>query len=118
MVSNRQGFTFVEVVVAMLILTAGVLAIADSTARLSRILNRSSMATTGAVYAQARLEHLRATGCVSLASGSETPAPAYQLVWTVTAPSGSLTKQIELVSTYAGGNVTRADTLVTSVPCV
>ena len=118
MVSNRRGFTFVEVVVAMLILTAGVLAIADSTARLSRILNRGSMATTGAVYAQARLERLRATGCVSLASGSETPAPAYQLVWTVTAPSGSRTRQIELVSTYPGGNAMRTDTLVTSVPCI
>ncbi len=118
MVSNRRGFTFVEVVVAMLILTVGVLAIADSTARLSRILNRGRIATTGAVYAQARLEHLRATGCVSLASGSETPAPAYQLVWTVTAHSGSRTKQIELISTYAGGNATRTDTLVTSVPCV
>ncbi len=117
MVSNRRGFTFVEVVVAMLILTVGVLALASSMARLSRILNRGSMATTGALYAQSRLEHLRATGCVSLASGSATPAPSYQLVWTVTA-SGSRTKQIELVSTYPGGNATRTDTLVTSVPCV
>lgn len=118
MVSNRRGFTFVEVVVAMLILTVGVLALASSMARLSRILNRGSMATRGAVYAQARMEHLRATGCGSLASGSETPAPSYQMVWTVTAPSGSRTKQIELVSTYPAGNTTRMDTLVTSVPCV
>ncbi len=118
MVSNKRGFTFVEVVVALLVLTAGVLALASVTARLSGILNRSGISTTGAGYAQARLEYLRATGCGSLASGSETPAPSYQLVWTVTAPSGSRTKQIELVSTYPGGHATRTDTLVTSVPCV
>lgn len=118
MVRNRRGFTFVEVVVAMLVLTAGVLALAGSTARLSRILNRGSLSTTGAGYAQARLEQLRATGCGLLASGTETPAPSYQLVWTVTAPSGSRTRQIELVSTYPGGTTMRTDTLMTSVPCV
>ena len=118
MVSTRRGFTFVEVVVAMLMLTAGVLALASSTASLSRILNRGSVSTTGAWYAQSRLEKLRATGCASLASGSEIPAPSYHLIWTVTTPSGSRTKQIELVSMYPGGGATRTDTVMTLVPCV
>lgn len=117
MVKNRRGFTVVETVIAMLLLTGGLLGVASATAGMSRMLSRAKGSTAVAAYGQEVLERLRAGGCAALADSSTSFDSRYLFTWTVTTPSGTKTKRIRLVATYPGAGSTRVDTLETSIPC-
>jgi len=71
MVRNERGFTIVEAVVAILLLTIGFAGVAKATAGMTRMLSGGDRATTATIYARERLELLRATGCASMADGSQ-----------------------------------------------
>jgi prepilin-type N-terminal cleavage/methylation domain-containing protein len=117
MVSKRAGFTLVEVMVAALVLTAGMLAMAGASAGMSRMLTRGSLTTTAIGYARGRSEQLRSVGCDSMADGSAMPSPSYTLAWKIATVETAETKQIELVASYPIPGGTRADTLVSLVSC-
>jgi prepilin-type N-terminal cleavage/methylation domain-containing protein len=56
---TRSGFTLVEVLVAVTILTVGVVAMAGSTATVTRMINRGKVDTRAAQLATQRMEELR-----------------------------------------------------------
>ena len=64
------GFTLLEVLVALVVLTLGLLGLIAQTASLVRAVARVRRAETIATAAAARLEQLRATGCVARADGA------------------------------------------------
>src|SRR5438132_14161994 len=66
-----QGFTIVEVIVAILVLTIGLLALGTSAALVTRMIGRGQRSAVAAQYAQRRLEMLRVSGCKSQVGGSE-----------------------------------------------
>jgi len=68
---REQGFTLVEVIIAILVLTVGLLGLVTSAALVTRMIGRGQHSAVAAQYAQRRLEMLRVTGCKSQASGSE-----------------------------------------------
>jgi len=68
---REQGFTIVEVIVAILVLTIGLLALVTSAALVTRMIGRGQRSAVAAQYAQRRLEILRTSGCKSQAGGSE-----------------------------------------------
>src|SRR5205823_5075225 len=68
---REQGFTIVEVIVAILVLTVGLLALVTSAALVTRMIGRGQRSAVSAQYAQRRLEMLRVSGCKSQAGGSE-----------------------------------------------
>lgn len=117
MVKNRRGFTVVETVIAMLILTSGLLGMASATAGMIRMLSRAKNSTAVAAHGKEVLERLRAGGCAALADSSTSFDGRYLFTWTVTIPSGANTKRIRLVATYPGSGSTRVDTLETSILC-
>jgi prepilin-type N-terminal cleavage/methylation domain-containing protein len=59
------GFTLLEVVVALVVLTFGLLSLVAQTAALVRSLARVRRAETITTAAAARMEQLRATGCIA-----------------------------------------------------
>jgi prepilin-type N-terminal cleavage/methylation domain-containing protein len=65
------GFTLLEVLVALVVLTFGLLGLIAQTASLVRALARVRRAETITTAAAARLEQLRATGCIARADGGE-----------------------------------------------
>lgn len=65
------GFTLLEVLVALVVLTLGLLGLIAQTAALVRAQARVRRAETITTAAAARLEQLRATGCVARADGGE-----------------------------------------------
>ncbi len=69
--SRPPGFTLLEVLVALVLLTIGLLVLTAQTASLLRALARARRAEEVTVAATARLEQLRATGCVARTDGSE-----------------------------------------------
>src|SRR5215831_805325 len=79
------GFTLLEVLVALVILTLGLLGLIAQTATLVRALARVRRGETITTAAAARLEQLRATGCGSRADGTATVGPGgglARLDWT------------------------------------
>ena len=86
--TREQGFTIVEVIVAILVLTVGLLALVTSAALVTRMIGRGQRSAVAAQYAQRRLEMLRTSGCRSQAPGSEVlmrgSAPVDSIRWTFT----------------------------------
>lgn len=70
-VALRAGFTLVELIVAILILTVGVLGLAGTAAVVTRQMGGGRTQTLAAAIAQSRFDSLAALGCNMLpASGS------------------------------------------------
>src|SRR5712692_6330258 len=69
--SRPLGFTLLEVLVALVLLAIGLLGLTAQSASLLRALARARRAEQVTTAATARLEQLRASGCVARAAGSE-----------------------------------------------
>ena len=111
---TRRGFSLVEVMVAIVILTTGVLALAATSGSVVRLTSQGGRLGGSSVVAEERFESLRATACAALASGSTVERP-YTLAWTVTT-SGSL-RTVALTVSYATGRATRSDSYSTTISC-
>lgn len=76
--SNRQGFTIVEVLVAMVVLSVGVMALVGSSALVTRMIGTGQHSTRAVQVAEQRLERLRQRArstpvpCANLANGITT----------------------------------------------
>jgi prepilin-type N-terminal cleavage/methylation domain-containing protein len=122
---DRRGFTVIELVVAVVILTVGLLALAAGTAIITRTLANSRRATEAVQLAARRIDNLRA------AAASTTPrctAPTFTSspgpivtqgitqTWVVP-PNGALRVVRAIVTYPVGRGRTKTDTLATNIPC-
>jgi len=105
-VIRTRGFTLVELVVAVLVLSVGVLALSGTAAAVTRMMGWGQRFGASAVAAQARLEALRAGGCAALGGGLDSTGH-YRLRWSVTA-AGSL-RTVALTVEYPDGRGLRSD---------
>lgn len=119
---GEAGFTLVEVIVSIVVLSIGVMALAGSSGMVSRMLGEGKTVTTAANIAEQRLEILRriadATtprcGSGQLATGTATTLGMNES-WTV-ATAGKLRSVTEIV-TYRTARGGRADTMRTVLAC-
>jgi prepilin-type N-terminal cleavage/methylation domain-containing protein len=111
---TRRGFSLVEVLLAVVILTVGVLALASTSSRVVKLISFGGRMGGSSLVAEGRFELLRATACAALASGSTVEGP-YTVRWTVT-PAGYL-RTVGLTVSYATGGVTRSDAFGTTISC-
>ena len=119
---REQGFTLVEVIVAIMVLTIGLLALVTSAALVTRMIGRGGRSGVAAQYAQRRLEMLRVTGCRSQAGGSEVmmrgSAPVDSLTWRFAA-TGANHWQIVVRSKYPTSlGKWRTDSTETQISCL
>ncbi len=103
-----DGFALVDVIVAVVILSIGVLGLAATTSVVAANMRASYVNTRLAVSAQARMEGLLAGGPEHLLPGDRQHGPL-RVRWSVT---GGDPREIELVVEYRTGSFARADTLV------
>lgn len=121
MTRNASGFTLVEVLVAVIILSVGILALASGSGSVFRMLGAGKRATQAAAIASQRLEALRrqanATNprCSAIVGGSATRPGNVTETWTVTGTGTSRTVQVWV--RYPTSRGTTADTLFTTLPC-
>lgn len=123
--SNRSGFTLIEVMVAIVILTVGVLGLISTSALVTRMIGRGNMTTKATQLAQTRLEILRqqalssTPSCSALgASGSASGPSGMSEAWTVTTPSGTTDlRQLSVTVTYPVSKGTRTATMTTQIRC-
>jgi prepilin-type N-terminal cleavage/methylation domain-containing protein len=109
----RPGFTLVELVIALLLLTTGLLALSASATVVAYELRAGRRAERAATVAASRLEALRASTCRGSAGVED--AGGLSVSWTVT-PRGSRATATVTVS-YMERGALRSHRFVGGFPC-
>ena len=96
----RSGFSLVEVVFAMLIMSVGLLGMAATTTTLVHQTNISALKTRRALAMQQAVERVRAVPYDSISSGSDSLG-VFNVTWSTTAES-DLAKTVRIVTVGPG----------------
>ena len=96
---RRGGFTMVEVIVALIILTVGVLGLASTTIYVVRQTTMAELATERSAALQTVVERLRASDYDALASGSDSVG-RFDVEWRVA--TGNRSKLVTVVTIGPG----------------
>jgi prepilin-type N-terminal cleavage/methylation domain-containing protein len=121
--SKREGFTIIEVIIAIVVFGVGVLALASSSGVITRMVNRGEDAEIGTGFGAERLERLRMTGCASQAAGGPDTLKRggggwYAINTWSFADAGNNTWRITVNSRYkTERGRDRTETLGTSISC-
>ena len=115
--TNHRGFTIVEVLIAVLILTVGLLGLVSTAALTTRMIGQGQRYTQASTLASQRFEILRARSCAALADSSGAQG-AYTVAWTVTSADGGKSRLITVaVTSPTGAGKTRTDSFTTKRLC-
>jgi prepilin-type N-terminal cleavage/methylation domain-containing protein len=120
---GRGGFSLIEVLVAVTVLSVGVVALAGSAATVTRMIGRGKMGTRAAQLASQRFELLRLAAyrttphCThaTFAGGGPVTAQGVTETWTVTA--GTPRVITETVSYRTAKGATHTDVFTTRIGC-
>ena len=97
---RANGFTLVEIMIATMILTVGLLAMAASTGYISTNLRSSKFDTQRQHEKEMVIEKLRGSVYNTLAAGSQT-VDKFSFTWTVSAPNINSTR-VQLITSGPG----------------
>jgi prepilin-type N-terminal cleavage/methylation domain-containing protein len=114
---DERGISLIEILVALTILSVGLLGLVGASAMVSRMLGQGRWSTVTMAYAERRLELLRAsagdsTACAAL-SGGTAPLPGGLTERWVVSP-GVRSIAIEVI---VAGRLSRVDTVATVIQC-
>lgn len=97
---DRRGFTLVEIVIAVVVLTVGVLGLAGTTAYIVRQVTLANVMTQRAAAFQTTIDHLQALPYSSVTSGSDSIGD-YAIQWTGV-DDGSQSRIVTIVTVGPG----------------
>ena len=120
---SEGGFTIVEVMIAIVMLSIGVLALASSSGSVTRMMNFGRQRTNAIAIGQSVLDSLRVaaatpTKCTALTNGSHgTPAKVgFTTSWTVATDADS--RNVTVTVGYQVGPQSKTETVTTSIFCL
>lgn len=115
---TRAGFTIVEVVVAVMILSVGVLGLAGAAAIVTRMMGSSEMRSDASTVAAARFEALRGSRC-PISSGAASGAGISE-TWSVTQLGNPGYRMYEVVDSvsYLSRDGSRSQSYRSVVQCL
>lgn len=117
--AGRPGFTLVEVMLAMMLLTVGALALASGSMAVLRNMQQGNSRTLAVDVAQLRFEQLRSMSCGSIPLGTGTATTrGLQERWTVTQLSGTSFVVGDTITYVPRSGTTRTFGVTTVIPCV
>lgn len=113
---SERGFTVVEVLIAVLILTVGLLGMVTTAALTTRMIAQGQRYSEASAIANERFEILRAKSCAEMTGGSA-QLGRFSVSWTVTPDAADTRRQVDVtvVSPVAGGS--RTDRFTTIIAC-
>jgi len=115
-VRTERGFTIIEVLVAVMVLTVGILGLVTTAALVTRMVGQGERYSQVSTLAAERLEILRSRSCTSLASGSASQQ-SFTISWTVDSLPGANARTVRIVVVSPTVRGTRADTFTTTRIC-
>jgi type IV pilus assembly protein PilV len=123
--SNEGGFTLVELMIAILVLTIGVMGLVGTSTLVTRQINRSRIGTIATEVGTRRLERLKlaaapngataACASASFANGGPITARGVTESWTVA--NAGITRTATVTVTYPRVGGTSTITLQTEIGC-
>jgi prepilin-type N-terminal cleavage/methylation domain-containing protein len=115
---NRGGFTIIEVLVAVLILTVGVLGLAGTAAAVTRLITQGQIYSEATALATERIEILRSMACDHMTASSETRG-RYTVTWSFRDVGvDGRARQVKVdVQSPRPGDTPRTDTFSTTIGC-
>lgn len=129
-IKGRTGFTLVEIMIAIVVLTVGVLAMVTTAALVTRMIARGQRSADASAFMQRRVERLRAVASGQLTGACAAPLPGSDTLfrgtnwvainsWTVTPVVGQTQNfRIMVRSLYkTGANRFRRDSMETTFSC-
>jgi prepilin-type N-terminal cleavage/methylation domain-containing protein len=119
MKDSQGGFTIIEVLIAIIILSIGVLALSSGAGSVTRMMYTGQNQTRAYAAAASRLEGLRAeaktTNCGISAGSATDPVSGIPLVWTVgTVPNE---RRIRMTATYRDGRAGKSIQVFAAIHC-
>ena len=122
-IKNRKGFTIVEIIIAIIVLTVGVLGMVTTAALVTRMIARGQRSESASAFAARRVERMRIAACIDAqrVNGSDTLYRGTQWAaintWTFT-NLGNLNYRLKNVSLYrTTQNRVRRDSSETTISC-
>lgn len=112
----RAGFTIVEMVVAIIVFTIGVMGLAGTAAYVARQMNGGAQQTLAATIAQSRIDSIAGTGCHAVGSGTAVRKGISER-WTVERPANFNVLRITEQVTWTSARSTRTQIYTASFPC-
>jgi prepilin-type N-terminal cleavage/methylation domain-containing protein len=118
---NQRGFTIIEIIIAIIVLTVGVLGLVTTAALVTRMIARGQRSAVATAFGARRLERLRARACTSRADGADTLYRGSNWVainnWTFT-DAGNQNYRLKVITIYkTQQNRVRRDSTETTIPC-
>jgi prepilin-type N-terminal cleavage/methylation domain-containing protein len=122
-IKGRRGFTIIEVMIAIIVLTVGLLGMVTTAALVTRMIGRGQRSAEASAFAAQRRERMRVAACVQAnrVNGTDTlyrgsTWTAFN-TWTYT-DLGNQNYRLKVVSTYKTiKNKTRSDSSEITITC-
>lgn len=129
-IKSNKGFTIIEIIIAIIVLTVGVLGMVTTAALVTRMIARGQRSADASAFMARRVERLRAVASGQLTGACVAPPPGADTlyrgsnwvafnIWTVTPVVGQPQNfRIKVVSTYkTAQNMVRRDSMETTFSC-
>ena len=113
----RRGFTVIELVVTIVILTVGLLAMAANSTLIGRQMRGARVMTDAANTAQMRFEALRSVPCTTLASTGSGTATVGEVTEVWTSTNGTRVVTVTDTVKYTTRYGVQAHAYRTMIPC-
>jgi prepilin-type N-terminal cleavage/methylation domain-containing protein len=81
--ARRQGFTLVELMVSVMMLSVGLLGLVSSSAAVAQMVGKAGRQSVASRVAETRFEKLRSSDCTAVTGGSDAARPGIQESWIV-----------------------------------
>jgi Tfp pilus assembly protein PilV len=120
---NQGGFTIIEIIIAIIVLTVGILGMVTTAALVTRMIARGQRSASASAFAGRRLERMRAAACdaAQRTNGADTlyRGSTWVSINTYTFTDvGNFNYRLKVVSTYKTvKNRVRRDSTETTIPC-
>jgi len=120
---EERGFTLVEVLLAVVLLSIGVMALVGSSAMVTRMIGKGQQYTFVSQRARDRFERLRqlASGtspkCTAAAFKTDSVPATYGITERWTVPANGTERLVTVYLTYGTVKGTRADTVSATILC-
>ena len=122
-IKDRKGFTIIEIIIAIIVLTVGVLGMVTTAALVTRMIARGQRSAAATAFAQRRLERMRVAACLPAQRINGTDTLYRGTMWTsinlwTYTDLGNLNYRLKIVSTYrTTQNKVRRDSTETTITC-
>lgn len=118
---SERGFTIIEIIIAIIVLTVGLLGLVTTGALVTRMIARGQRSAMATAFGARRLERLRVSACTARVNGQDTLYRGSSWVaintWTFT-DAGNQNYRLKIVTQYKTvKNLTRSDSTETTIPC-